>query len=132
LYGTNKRVSMATRKSSSTYSRNEKWIADCDLTYVIAKIGGRWKLQILSALEGNTLRFSDLKKAFSMMTERMLTLQLKALESDGLVKRTVYAEVPVRVEYELTPLAVELWPVLDQLSAWGNKHRQQTGEITAP
>jgi DNA-binding HxlR family transcriptional regulator len=123
---------MAARKSTSTYSRNEKWIADCDLTYVIAKIGGRWKLQILSALEDKTLRFSDLKKTFSMMTERMLTLQLKALEMDGLVKRTVYAEVPARVEYALTPLAVELWPVLDQLSAWGSKHRQQVGETMAP
>jgi DNA-binding HxlR family transcriptional regulator len=123
---------MAIRKSTSTYSRNEKWIADCDLTYVIAKIGGRWKLQLLSALEDKTLRFSDLKKTFSMMTERMLTLQLKALETDGLVKRTVYAEVPARVEYALTPLAVELWPVLDQLSAWGSKHRQQVGETIPP
>lgn len=123
---------MTARKSTSTYSRNEKWIADCDLTYVIAKIGGRWKLQILSALEGRTLRFSDLKKSFSMMTERMLTLQLRALESDGLIKRTVYAEVPARVEYVLTPLATELWPVLDLLSAWGSKHRQLTGETVAP
>lgn len=123
---------MPTRKSSSTYSRNEKWIVDCDLTYVIAKIGGRWKLQILSALEEKTLRFSDLKKAFSMMTERMLTLQLKALENDGLITRMVYVEVPARVEYELTPLAIALWPVLDQLSAWGSKHRQQMGETIAP
>ena len=123
---------MAARKDSSTYSRNEKWIADCDLTYVIARIGGRWKLQILSALEGKTLRFSDLKKTFSMMTERMLTLQLRALESDGLIKRTVYAEVPARVEYELTPVAVELWPVLDLLSAWGSKHRRLTADMTIP
>ena len=118
---------MAIRKKTSTYSRNEKWMEDCDLTYVIGKIGGRWKLQILSALEEKKLRFTDLKKEFSLITERMLTLQLRALEQDGLIKRTVYAEVPPRVEYELTDLAVELTPILEQLSAWGNKHKRQAG-----
>jgi DNA-binding HxlR family transcriptional regulator len=116
---------MATRKKTSTYSRNEKWVEDCDLTYVIGKIGGRWKLQILSALEEKKRRFSDMKKEFSLITERMLTLQLRALEQDGLIKRTIYAEVPPRVEYELTELAMELAPVLQQLSNWGNKHRQR-------
>lgn len=116
---------MALRKKSSTYTRNEKTIIECDLTYVISKIGGRWKLQILSKLEDRTHRFSELKKEFSFITERMLTLQLRALEHDGLVKRTVYAAVPPRVEYELTPMAHELTPIFRQLSDWGSKHRQQ-------
>jgi DNA-binding HxlR family transcriptional regulator len=64
-----------------------------------------------------------LKNEYSFITERMLTLQLRALEQDGLVKRTVYAEVPPRVEYELTEMALELGPLLKQLSNWGNKHR---------
>ena len=114
---------MATRKKNSTYSRNEQCIIDCDLTYVVYKIGGRWKLLILSKLENKKLRFSELKKEFSYITERMLTLQLRALEQDGLVKRTVYAEVPSRVEYELTAMALELGPIFKQLSDWGNKHR---------
>lgn len=114
---------MATRKKNSTYSRNEQCIIDCDLTYVVYKIGGRWKLLILSKLENKKLRFSELKKEFSYITERMLTLQLRALEQDGLVKRTVYAEVPPRVEYELTAMALELGPIFKQLSDWGNKHR---------
>lgn len=114
---------MADRKKNSTYSRNEKCIVECDLTYVVSKIGGRWKLQILSMLEEKKLRFSELKKEFSFTTERMLTLQLRALERDGLVKRTVYAEVPPRVEYELTALAWELVPIFKQLSDWGGKHR---------
>ena len=117
---------MADRKKNSTYSRNEKCIIECDLTYVVSKIGGRWKLQILSMLEGKKLRFSELKKEFSFTTERMLTLQLRALEQDGLVKRTVYAEVPPRVEYELTEMAVELGPIFKQLSDWGGKHRSLT------
>ena len=117
---------MAARKVNSTYSRNEKWIGDCDLTYVLQKIGGRWKLQLLSMLENGKYRFSDLKAAFPFITERMLALQLKALEQDGLIKRTVYAEVPPRVEYELTDMAVTLWPILNQLSEWGGKHREAT------
>jgi DNA-binding HxlR family transcriptional regulator len=116
---------MARRKEDSTYSRNEKCIVECDLTYVIGMIGGRWKLQILSELENKTLRYGDLKKAFPYTTERMLALQLKELEQDGLVKRTVYAEVPPRVEYQLTQATTELIPVFEQLSAWGKKHRKK-------
>jgi DNA-binding HxlR family transcriptional regulator len=115
---------MGTRKINSTYTRNEKCIIDCDLTYAVNKIAGRWKLQILGKLENKTLRFTELKKEFSYMSERMLTLQLKALEKDGLIKRTVYAEVPPRVEYELTERAIELGPILKQLSDWGSKHKQ--------
>ena len=117
---------MAGRKESSTYSRNEKTIIECDLTYAINKIGGRWKLQLLSSLENKKSRFSELKKEFSFITERMLTLQLRSLEQDGLVKRTVYAEVPPRTEYELTEMAVSLAPLLKQLSDWGKIHRTVT------
>lgn len=67
-----------------------------------------------------------MKSEFSYMSERMLTLQLRALEKDGLINRTVYAEVPPRVEYELTELAIELRPILDQLSQWGSKHKMIT------
>ena len=70
------------------------------------------------------MRFSELKNEFSYLSERMLTLQLKALEQDGLVRRTVYAEVPPRVEYELTGLARELDPILEQLSDWGARQRE--------
>lgn len=118
---------MAARKKSSTYTRNETCIIECDLTYAVNKIGGRWKLQILSLLQNKRRRFSELRKEFSYMSERMLTLQLRALEQDGLIKRTVFAEVPPRVEYELTEMAIALGPILTQLSAWGRKHRRLTG-----
>ncbi|MEJ1237432.1 helix-turn-helix domain-containing protein [Chryseolinea sp. T2] len=116
---------MATEKKDTTYARNEKHVFNCDLTYVIAKIEGRWKLQLLSKLEEGKLRFTDFKKEFSFITERMLTLQLKALEQDGLIKRTAFAEVPLRVEYELTEIASELFPIFKQLSEWGSKHREK-------
>ncbi|MET3878711.1 MULTISPECIES: winged helix-turn-helix transcriptional regulator [Chitinophaga] len=115
---------MATRKKNSTYTRNENIIIECDLTYAVNKIGGRWKILILSKLEKKKMRFSELKKEFCYITERMLTLQLRAMEQDGLVKRTVYAEVPPRVEYELTEMAAEFGPIFKQLSEWGGKHRK--------
>ncbi|RPD39562.1 winged helix-turn-helix transcriptional regulator [Chitinophaga barathri] len=114
---------MAGRKKNSTYTRNEQYIIDCDLTYAVSRIGGRWKILILDKLDGKKQRFSGLKHELPQITERMLTLQLKALEQDGLVKRTVYAEVPPRVEYELTEMAMELVPIFKQLSRWGGKQR---------
>jgi DNA-binding HxlR family transcriptional regulator len=117
---------MATRKENSTYSSNEKWIIECDLTYAVNKIGGRWKILIISKLESKVHRFSELKKELPFITERMLALQLRALEKDGLVKRTVYAEIPPRVEYELTEMALEFGPIFKQLSIWGGKHRSDT------
>ena len=114
---------MAVRKENSTYTSNEKWIIECDLTYAVNKIGGRWKILILDKLESKKHRFTELKKELPFITERMLTLQLRALEEDGLVKRKVYAEVPPRVEYELTEMALEMAPIFKHLSAWGSKHR---------
>lgn len=114
---------MSARKKNSTYTRNEEFIVECDLTYAVNKIGGRWKILIISKLESRKFRFNELKKEFPLITERMLTLQLRALEQDGLVKRTMYAEVPPRVEYELTEMAVAFGPIFKQLSEWGGKHR---------
>lgn len=114
---------MTTRKKNSTYTRNEQCIISCDLTYAVQKIGGRWKLLLLDKLAHKKYRFSELKKEFSYMSERMLTLQLKAMEQDGLIKRTAYAAIPPKVEYEITELAKELAPILDQLRDWGRKQR---------
>lgn len=97
---------------------------NCDAIYAICMIGGRWKMTILCQLRHRTLRFSELRKEIEGITERMLTLQLRELEKAGLVKRTVYAEVPPRVEYELTPIACELIPIWDQLDVWGGRHRE--------
>ena len=114
---------MTARKENSTYTFNEKFITDCDLTYAANKIGGRWKIVILDKLGNKKLRFGELRKEFPYISERMLTLQLRALEQDDLVKRTVFAEVPPRVEYELTPMAMEFLPIFCQLSAWGKKNK---------
>ena len=114
---------MPTKKKDSTYSRNETCHITCDLTYAVSKIDGRWKLLILSMLEKGARRFSELSNKFSYMSERMLALQLKAMEQDGLISRTVYPEVPPRVEYELTQAGRDLSPILALLSSWGAKQR---------
>ncbi|WP_296144858.1 helix-turn-helix domain-containing protein [uncultured Flavobacterium sp.] len=74
---------------------------------------------ILCKLESDKLRFGEINKIIEGITERMLTLQLRELEKDGLVKRTVYAEVLPRVDYELTQIAKDLIPIWWQLSNWG-------------
>ncbi len=115
---------MGKRKENSTNMLNENYIVEsCNLTYAVCKIGGRWKLLILCRLENGKLRFSELRNQIVGITERMLTLQLRELEKEGLVKRTVHAQVPPRVDYELTDIAQELVPIWNQLSQWGAKHK---------
>ncbi|NIF05214.1 helix-turn-helix transcriptional regulator [Chryseobacterium sp. Tr-659] len=118
-------------KENSTNNINRQYIHECDLTYAVCKIGGRWKLLILDKLKLGKLRFSELRKSILGITERMLTLQLRELEKEGLVKRTVHAEVPPRVDYELTEIALELIPIWSMLSEWGGKHKDliKTQEI---
>lgn len=115
---------MAKRKETSTNTENRNYITTCNLTYAVCLIGGRWKLLILCKLEKEKLRFGELRNQICNITERMLTLQLRELERDGMVKRTVYAEVPPRVEYELTEISRKLIPIWCQLSNWGAEHKE--------
>ena len=84
-------------------------------------IRGRWKLLILRELVDGIRRFSDLQRALEGVSQKVLTAQLRDLETDGVVHRTVHPEVPPRVEYALTDLGVALLPVLDGLHAWGER-----------
>lgn len=88
-------------------------------------IGGRWKGVVLFWLLDGKHRFGELRRKVPNCTERMLTVQLRELEEDGLVKRTVYAEVPPRVEYELTAYGRALEPVLRELCAWGLRYKHR-------
>ena len=99
----------------------------CPIEATIDVLGGKWKIYILYYLFQGTQRFGALKRAIPHVTQQMLTLQLRELEADGVVRRTVYAEVPPRVEYALTPFGESLAPVLDQMLAWGEEYLTRTG-----
>ena len=81
-------------------------------------LSGKWKLEIMWLLNQRVYRFGELRKAIPAITQHMLTVQLRELEADGLVARTVYAEVPPRVEYAITPKARGLGPTMKALTAW--------------
>jgi len=97
----------------------------CAMDVTMNYIGGKWKTVVLWYLRNNTYRFGELKKKIPDITEKMLSLQLKALEKDRIIKRDVYPEVPLRVEYSMTEFGKTLIPVLEEIARWG-KHLGQT------
>jgi DNA-binding HxlR family transcriptional regulator len=112
------------RKQSSTNLENELLInGNCDMAYTLDLIGGRWKPSILWRLAYGAMRYSDLRRSLPAVSERILILQLREMESDGLISRKVFPEVPPRVEYELTGLGKSLEPVINILTEWGAENR---------
>ncbi|OCK61633.1 helix-turn-helix domain-containing protein [Bradyrhizobium sp. LMTR 3] len=105
---------------------NEPALSECpaapQLQRALRVLSGKWKGEILWQLVGGKRRFGELRRAIPDVTQHMLTTQLRDLENEGLVKRTVFPEVPPRVEYEMTPAAKDLKPVFDELSRWANAH----------
>ena len=94
----------------------------CPVEATLELIGGKWKGIVLYYLLDGRVRFSELKRRVGCVTQRMLTKQLRELEATGLVNRIVYAEVPPRVEYELTDEGKSLKPLLNALKKWGEAH----------
>ena len=102
----------------------------CALDITMRYIGGKWKGVVLWYLKNSTLRFGELKQRIPDITEKMLSLQLRALEADGLIKREVYGEKPpIRVEYSLTAFGKSLIPAINELAKWGRKLGEGEGEI---
>lgn len=97
----------------------------CTVESALAVIGGRWKGVVLYWLLGGKRRFGELRRRLLNCTPRVLTLQLRELEHDGLIKRTVHAEVPPRVEYELTAFGRSLEPILLALKDWGTRYHRR-------
>ncbi|HEX3001700.1 MAG TPA: helix-turn-helix domain-containing protein [Methanoregula sp.] len=103
------------------YTRNGKSY-HCPVEAALDVIGGKWKPLILWALGDDVLRFSELQKALPGVNTKMLTKQLRELEEDGVITRTVYPEVPPRVEYAITDFGKTLIPILQALCNWGAEY----------
>ncbi|MGN1209456.1 MAG: winged helix-turn-helix transcriptional regulator [Duodenibacillus sp.] len=99
----------------------------CPVQTTLNLIGGKYKTLIVWNLFGRTLRFSELQRAIPHATAKMLTQQLRELERDGLLQRTVYAQVPPKVEYSLTASGNSLEPILKSIYAWGAAYLEAKG-----
>ncbi len=93
-----------------------------EMRRAFALLSGKWKLEIMWLLNQRVYRFGELRKAIPGITQHMLTVQLRELEADGLLSRTIFAEVPPRVEYEITQKARGLGPTMEALTAWWREY----------
>lgn len=93
-----------------------------EMRRAFAMLSGKWKLEIMWLLNQRIYRFGELRKAIPGITQHMLTAQLRELEADGLISRAVFAEVPPRVEYQMTAKARGLGPTMEALAAWWTEH----------
>jgi DNA-binding HxlR family transcriptional regulator len=96
---------------------------DCRaVSSVLARVGDKWSVLIIVMLGDGTKRFNEIKRMVGGISQRMLTLTLRGLERDGLVKRTQFPTIPPRVDYELTPHGRSLWDAVEPLGAWARGH----------
>ena len=101
----------------------------CALDVTMELVGGKWKTIVLWYLRKDKKRFSELRRQIPGITEKMLSMQLRQLEKDGFVSRTIYPEVPPRVEYALTPHGKTLLPLLEEIAKWGRMMGENYGSI---
>ena len=99
-------------------------LPECPVATTVQLIGNKWKLLILRNLLVRPWRFNELQKSLEGISQKVLTESLRSMESDGIVIRTVYAEVPPRVEYLLSELGETLRPILDAMQAWGQEYKE--------
>ena len=95
-------------------------LPECPVATTLQLIGNKWKMLILRNLMGRPWRFNEMLRSIPGISQKVLTDNLRALEHDGIITRTVYPEVPPRVEYALSPLGETMRPILDAMQAWGN------------
>ncbi len=101
----------------------------CALDVTMHFIGGKWKAVVIWYLRNGKKRFGELKAHIPDITDKMLSLQLKALEDDELISRKVYAQVPPKVEYELTDEGESLIPLVESIAKWGKRKAQKEGRL---
>ena len=100
----------------------------CPVATTVALIGGKWKLLILRNLLARPWRFNELKRDLAGISQKVLTDSLRSMEADGIITRTVYPEVPPRVEYALSELGESMRPVIRSMEEWGKAYKQNNQE----
>ena len=103
--------------------RTREEMPACPVATTVQRIGSKWKLLILCNLLARPWRFNERKKDLAGISQKVLSDSLRSMEEDGLVARTVYPEVPPRVEYRLTDLGESLRPILDAMQRWGEGYK---------
>ena len=114
-----------TNKTAAATAPTPPVLPACPVETTLTLISDEWKVLILRDLLSGTKRFGELKKSIGHVTQKVLTAQLRQMEESGLLTRTVYAEVPPRVEYTLTELGYSLKPILDAMLVWGENYKKK-------
>jgi DNA-binding HxlR family transcriptional regulator len=117
--------------AASAGGRYDVLAAACPTRQIVNRIGDKWSLLVLYALEGGTLRFQELRRAVEGVSQKMLTQTVRGLERDGLVERTVHAVIPPRVDYALTPLGRSLSTRIAELREWAYAHIDEVEDARA-
>lgn len=104
-------------------ARQYDWKTGCDVEATLSVLGGRWKPILICRLLDGRKRFSELCRLAPNATQRMITLQLRQLEADGVISRHVFPEVPPRVEYEITEFGSSLAPIIKSMQVWGKEFK---------
>ena len=103
----------------------------CELRNILDRIADKWSLLVIYELADGVRRFTELRRRIDGISQRMLTLTLRQLEREGLVRRTVFAVVPPRVDYQLTPLGSTLLDTIQSLVAWASEHGHEIADARA-
>ncbi len=114
---------MENRRKNKDFTPN-----DCPVTHCLNKIGGKWKPVIIHLIRKDCNRFSMLQKAIPSISKQMLVNQLREMEADQILERIIYAEIPPRVEYKISPYGETLIPIIDSMSQWGLKDLEKTAQ----
>ena len=103
--------------------KTKEELPDCPVATTVSLIGNKWKLLILRNLLQRPWRFGELRKSLDGISQKVLTESLRSMESDGIIVRRVYAEVPPRVEYSLSELGESMRPILESMEVWGTNYK---------
>lgn len=108
--------------------KTKEELPDCPVAVTVQMIGSKWKLLIIRNLLGRPWRFNELQKNLEGISQKVLTDSLRSMESDGIINRTVFPEVPPRVEYSLSELGETMRPILNAMEKWGRDYKNSFNE----